>query len=444
MCGIVGIATAEGNGFQYKELEAFETMLFLDTLRGWDSTGVFGVTNDKDVFIAKEACHGPDFIKKTEYKDLRSRMSARGKFFVGHNRAATRGEVSDKNAHPFWVDDKIVLVQNGTYKGNHKQHKDVEVDTEAIAHVIAENDDVEVALNKINASYALVWYNTKNSKLHIIRNSERPLWLARSKNGSIWWASESATLAYAAHRHDITWDEKPYAMKTDTLLTLEVKARHNFGVEEKALKIKPNVEVMPNFHGQNGYYGRSPTNYGRSGGNQAPFVHLMTGSGNAILDATRETVRQNQSTDDSGDRIEHTCAQILVDLFPKIHLTLDEGREALAALTEDSESTTPITVELEDYYAANDSRNCSVWHVFGRDVNPKHLNVVYHWVVKEEDEHKVLAMCSGNYYNVKQGTPHMRIFEKQGERKAIVTCYGLSAELLYQSNIARNILDHVH
>lgn len=203
MCGIVGIIGAYQNGFCSDEQDMFRDMLFLDTLRGWDSTGVFLVSNVGNVSMRKKAVHGPDFLKTPGYNELKQKGWNTGMFMVGHNRAATRGTVNDANAHPFVVDDKIILVQNGTYNGSHKHHKDVEVDTEAVAHVIAENDDVATALQKIDAAYALVWYNVKTQTLNMIRNEQRPLYLAKTSDNGRVFASEIETIYYAASRNKV-------------------------------------------------------------------------------------------------------------------------------------------------------------------------------------------------------------------------------------------------
>jgi len=146
MCGIVGIASAFTNGFSAKEADTFMDMLYFDALRGMDSTGVFGVDKHGNVACHKEASQAGIFQQRKEIKEFRGKLVQNGLFAVGHNRSATRGSIIDKNAHPFWVDDKIVLVQNGTYKGSHKHHKDVDVDSEAIAHVLSEEADIETGI----------------------------------------------------------------------------------------------------------------------------------------------------------------------------------------------------------------------------------------------------------------------------------------------------------
>lgn len=206
----------------------FAQLLFLDTVRGFDSTGVFGVSNNKNVVIHKDAVHGLDFIQTKEFKEFKGEMVATGKFVVGHNRAATRGTITDKNAHPFWTDDKVVLVQNGTYKGDHKHLKDTEVDTEAVAHVIAENASVEEALQKINASYALVWYNTETSTLNLIRNTERPLYLAKFYGKGLVFASEAVMIQYAAAREDVKLDDAPEEVPAGTHVAITLDGKGGY------------------------------------------------------------------------------------------------------------------------------------------------------------------------------------------------------------------------
>ena len=237
MCGIVGVISAYRNGFSKQEQDIFRDMLFLDTLRGWDSTGVFAVLNNGNVHIRKEAVHGANFIKTDGYKEIKDKVWHNGQFLVGHNRAATRGTVNDKNAHPFWVDDKIVLVQNGTYHGSHKHHKDVEVDTEAIAHVIAENDSIATALQSINAAYALVWYNVEEKKLHIIRNNARPMAIAHTTDGTVVFASEIATIMYATYRAGTKLKGPPVEIPAGELHSFELQAQ---GWEETITKIDYN------------------------------------------------------------------------------------------------------------------------------------------------------------------------------------------------------------
>jgi hypothetical protein len=243
MCGIVGMVSSYSNGFSHKEASMFELMLFVDTFRGWDSTGVFGVDLHGNVELHKEASHGADFICTKEFQEFLKESTKAGKIMVGHNRAATRGTVSDDNAHPFCVDDKIVLVQNGTMRGDHKKHANVDVDTHAIAHILAKESDVTKALQSFDAAYAFVWYNVSDETLYIIRNSERPLWIAEFDKTGFMFASEKETLIYAAAKADgaVKFKDVPYQLPPATLMTFNLKTSE---VRKEALTFRPKVVQM--------------------------------------------------------------------------------------------------------------------------------------------------------------------------------------------------------
>ncbi len=134
---------------------------------------------------------------------MRKLALSKGWAIVGHNRKATRGTINDANAHPFWVDNKTVLVHNGTMFGDHKKHADTEVDSHAIAHVLSSEEDVEKALQSINAAYALIWYDVPTKQLNVIRNKDRPL--SHSSDNRAWYiASEGAMLDFVLSRNSNT------------------------------------------------------------------------------------------------------------------------------------------------------------------------------------------------------------------------------------------------
>lgn len=204
MCGLVSVINKNSNGLTKDQVDSFDMMLFLDQLRGKDSTGTFVVEKNGGMSMAKEASHATDFRTRKEYKDLCTLAFQRGSAIVGHNRAATKGTIIDANAHPFVVDDNITLVHNGTLWGNHKELADTEVDSHAIAHVIHENDgNLEKALQSVNGAMALIWHDFKNQTLNFIRNSQRPLYCVETYN-SWMWASEEGFLDFVLKRFKIT------------------------------------------------------------------------------------------------------------------------------------------------------------------------------------------------------------------------------------------------
>src|SRR6266850_8089954 len=109
MCGLVLVVNKQRNGFNGDQQNIFRTLLWLDTLRGDDSTGVALIDNIGNVDIAKDAIQGTDFIRTNEYTALHNQAWKDGWAMIGHNRKATRGSITDENAHPFVVDNNIVL-----------------------------------------------------------------------------------------------------------------------------------------------------------------------------------------------------------------------------------------------------------------------------------------------------------------------------------------------
>jgi hypothetical protein len=92
--------------------------------------------------------------------------------------------------------------------GGHKHHKDVEVDSHAIAHVLAEQPDTEKALQSINAAYALIWYDVENKKLNLIRNKDRPL--AHTADHNAWFiTSETEIMDFVMTRVSYNKQPKP-------------------------------------------------------------------------------------------------------------------------------------------------------------------------------------------------------------------------------------------
>lgn len=194
MCGIVGIGSLSGISNWIDKEKWFTKALYVDTLRGFHSTGVFFVPYDglnEDPYIYKKAMPGYDFLELSTTKDIINDID-KYVFMVGHNRKATQGNISSINAHPFQY-EHITLVHNGTLDSRNgvAGSKVVEVDSEAICQAIAEKG-AEVILPKLDGAYALVWYDASDCTLNMARNDERPLHFAFSDDGqNLFFASEA-------------------------------------------------------------------------------------------------------------------------------------------------------------------------------------------------------------------------------------------------------------
>jgi hypothetical protein len=184
MCGIAGVIVASQNGFSNDELGILHGNMFANQLRGWDSTGMFGVSKDNEVQWMKTVGDYSEFrdskLWKNKEDGLKNFLWNKGRIAIGHGRAATVGKITADNAHPFEVsrDDgsKIILVHNGTLDGRQTlpNFYDFSVDSNWIADCIVKHG-AEEALSQINGAMALVWYDTKDRTLNMYRNDQRPL-----------------------------------------------------------------------------------------------------------------------------------------------------------------------------------------------------------------------------------------------------------------------------
>lgn len=121
---------------------------------------------------------------------------------IAHARAATQGKIIKENSHPFHV-GHLLGVHNGTVTGTFKNREKYDTDSEAIYHNILEMG-VEAALKGIDTdattlAYALVWLDTKDKTINIIRNNMRPLHMFEQA-GTIFFSSEQKDLAYTFNR----------------------------------------------------------------------------------------------------------------------------------------------------------------------------------------------------------------------------------------------------
>lgn len=216
----------------------------MNTLRGYDSTGICSVENDGKVQVLKKSTWAPNFMVSKAFSEVEKTLISSGKFFLGHNRKATVGKVTSANAHPFVIDNEFVLMHNGSLP-THKHLGDHEVDSEAIAQYLHTNWDDELTLEEkakllshIGGAYALVWYDLRSEKLNIVRNSQRPLYYA-TMTGTIFWASDEHMLRCALSRNYN--NSNMFTIKSlpaYTLLTHDGK-----GLQEVALPTVPFPQV---------------------------------------------------------------------------------------------------------------------------------------------------------------------------------------------------------
>jgi predicted glutamine amidotransferase len=255
LCGLVGFA-----GFlEYKHKNAMKELLFLDTLRGKDSTGLAAVDRDRRVSTRKFTVPGYEFI---EYPAVERAMCHADQLWIGHNRFKTSGNISKANAHPFEVldeDGDILLVgaHNGTlinkYELDHLVGDKFDTDSETLFNWLVEAPDFKEAISKVKGAWSLTWWDPTTDSLHFLRNEERPLTYAFTKDHkAVVWASEAWMIINACRRNgvELARNDKGlscFSTVENTLYTLPIPQERD--------------KALPDFTREGGYTGAPVTNF---------------------------------------------------------------------------------------------------------------------------------------------------------------------------------------
>lgn len=181
-----------------KEEDAFVTLLQLDTIRGPHSTGVAFIHHKDNNIIAKAKGTPWDLFGNDDFRKGMARGNAA---LIGHNRYATKGEINDKNAHPF-EHEAIVGAHNGTLRRQSllEDYKKFEVDSDNIFY------DMNIkgyasTIKRLDGAFALAWFDANDLTVNLCRNSERPLYFVfTDDNKTVFWASEAWMLRVALSR----------------------------------------------------------------------------------------------------------------------------------------------------------------------------------------------------------------------------------------------------
>lgn len=256
MCGLVGMV----GSLEHKHKQVMKEMLFLNTLRGKDSTGLTAIKRDRTVVTKKMTVPGYEFI---EHPAVEKTMLHGDQLWLGHGRYRTAGEVNKANAHPFEVcdeNDDVLLV--GTHNGTLHNKWELErliggdkfdTDSEALFNWFIEADNYKKAVAELKGAWSLVWWDPTTDSLHFCRNEERPLIYAYTKDRKVLlWASESWMLLNVARRNGLELDQNKkglscYLTLTDHLYTLNIP-------QERGV-------VLPDLIKEGGYVGKPTTTF---------------------------------------------------------------------------------------------------------------------------------------------------------------------------------------
>lgn len=241
MCGIVGMISKNGFGFSGNDDDIFQDMLYTDAIRGMDSTGAFVVTKKNQVTIVKQAVDPGILFRTKSWKDFKTDINSKGLLVVGHNRKATTGAITSKNAHPF-EKNGVILVHNGFISNAKQLDSTVDVDSESILTALTDNkQDVIKTLDSLNGAWALAWYNHTAQKFYLARNPERPLSFVHSEN-KVFFASEPPMLSWMLDRHGKKHDK---IVMIDPWKVWEITVGTNFAMKELQVGEKNSTVWFP-------------------------------------------------------------------------------------------------------------------------------------------------------------------------------------------------------
>ena len=260
MCGLAGIA----GDMTVALRDAFKDLLVVTQFRGRDATGTFVVRNDNEYDYMK--CLGtPELLIDRKTFDDRI-LKGLPKILAGHCRSKTAGDNTIENAHPYDC-ESLIGMHNGTLKSYYQMegYDYKRTDSSLLFQHIAAYG-LEETFQKIDpeGAWALVWWDATDNRLNFLRNEQRPLWFAWTKDKrAMIWASEPWMFG-AIHRRVELWDGKGEEGEKDRSPYFQLPPNElwSFSVEgfakkdERPLTLHPIREVKAE--------GKKPENFSRT------------------------------------------------------------------------------------------------------------------------------------------------------------------------------------
>jgi hypothetical protein len=213
MCGLVCVLNFDLKGLWGKDVGIFRELMIASALRGMDGAGVM-YAGDKDSGLVDKGNYAGWFKRAGTSAELFNGSKvwreyekdvANSRFLAGHCRAATRGDIGSKNAHPFEVEN-ITLMHNGTLNGldSYKEFKDHDCDSEALTYAMAEDKDPAKTLSGLDGAAAVIWYDSEDSTWNMWKNWQRPLFIVKA-GYTFYMASEDKLLEWVLTRNNANY-----------------------------------------------------------------------------------------------------------------------------------------------------------------------------------------------------------------------------------------------
>lgn len=206
MCGLAGVASIAP--LRKDDLYDLDVLTTLSTLRGVDSADMFTVNKKQP---GKH--EGPNLVHSRKtlengvslLSDIRNRkhvFSTDPHTIAVHCRAATCGDITYANCHPFTI-GKLIGMHNGTVPNfaPSKKNEDKDSDSQEFFRRINSKGLEQAVLDADQGAWALVWTDLKDGTLNFLRNFDRTLYYVEN-DGVIFWASEFSFLSFMVHRSE--------------------------------------------------------------------------------------------------------------------------------------------------------------------------------------------------------------------------------------------------
>lgn len=205
MCGIFGLAFTRNrpDPNQRRSYQQFMEVLALTNIeRGTDSTGIAAVTEEGAASMFKNTVSVFSMLVHPSWDAVFDGLTPKHVMVLGHTRAASHGEVSVDNAHPFHFQGTSSII--GTHNGaisNHAKLNPESPYTSDSQNLFAgmsrlEVDKIPTFLEDVQGSFALAM--AINGKPTLVRNTRSPCYYTYIKEwGAYAYSSISKALYWA-------------------------------------------------------------------------------------------------------------------------------------------------------------------------------------------------------------------------------------------------------